>query len=126
MIPGNREHMGIGAGTFLGDYYDTHFVPVHADYQQKYVLWNNPATRTPDVTKDFLNAEKALKKIFRKIYAALFKSPAGYRPRFGRYGLAAPPERRTASLARSDYLSGFQDSHDHHPPAHCVVLRQRQ
>ena len=44
-IPGNREHMGIGAGTFLGDYYDANFVPVHTDYQQKYVLWNNPATR---------------------------------------------------------------------------------
>jgi hypothetical protein len=64
----------LGAGTPLGQYYDTNFEPVYADYLQKYVLWNNPTTRTPDVTKDFMNAEKALKKAFRQMYTSLLKS----------------------------------------------------
>jgi hypothetical protein len=74
MTPANRTRMGLGENTPLGVYYDTVFVPLHADYLQKYVLWNDPATRTPDITRDSTNAEEALQKEYRKMYTALLKS----------------------------------------------------
>jgi hypothetical protein len=73
-LPANRERMGLGASTPFGVYYDTEFAPVHADYLQKYVTWNDPTTRTPAATKAFMNAEKALKKAYRNMYTSLLKT----------------------------------------------------
>ena len=73
-LPGNRDRMGLSAATPQGQYYDAGFMPVFETYLQAYVAWADKANRTPAITARFLTAEKALKKEYKELYNAFFKT----------------------------------------------------
>jgi hypothetical protein len=72
--PDNRTRMGLGAATPQGAWYDTVFLPLFSAYLAAYVLWNDEVNRTPGITDDFEDAEKALKPEYRQLYTAFFKT----------------------------------------------------
>ena len=72
--PANRDRMGIGAGTPQGNWYDTVFLPLFSAYLALWVLWNDEVNRTPGITDDFEDAEKAVQPEYRQLYTAFFKT----------------------------------------------------
>ncbi|MDR3134300.1 MAG: hypothetical protein LBU42_09850, partial [Prevotellaceae bacterium] len=74
LAPGNRDRMGFGTTTPLGQWFDTEFVPVFNTYNSIASQWLDEATRTPMMTAEFNAAEKAFILVYRKLYSAFLRT----------------------------------------------------
>ncbi|MDR0582252.1 MAG: hypothetical protein LBG31_04730 [Prevotellaceae bacterium] len=72
-VPANRTRMGLAADTPLGQWFDTVFANAFIRYDSAHALWADEAHRTPLVTTEFMEAEKALKPLYRQLYTGFLK-----------------------------------------------------
>jgi hypothetical protein len=71
----NRTRIGFDSTTPNGVWYDSVYSPKLDNYDAEYLLWSNPATSTPMVRDDLIDAETELFPLYRELYAMMKASP---------------------------------------------------
>jgi hypothetical protein len=69
----NRTRMGFEAGTSMGNWFDTVFIPAYTSFKVAFETWLNPAMRTPLFTATLIDKQKMFSAIFRKFYTGFLK-----------------------------------------------------
>ncbi|MDR2802571.1 MAG: hypothetical protein LBB31_05060 [Prevotellaceae bacterium] len=71
---GNRDRMGFGVTTPLGQWFDTKFTAAYNTFDAAYTQWKNTETRTRGKTINLYAAEKAFKPFYRQLYTGFLKN----------------------------------------------------
>jgi hypothetical protein len=69
----NRDRMGFGSVTPLGNWFDQVFMPAYYSYSAIMTQWLDEAHRTSGVIATLKTEEEAFTPVFRRLYSALLK-----------------------------------------------------
>ncbi|MDR1290377.1 MAG: hypothetical protein LBK06_04165, partial [Planctomycetaceae bacterium] len=64
----NRDRMGFGSATTLGQWFDTEFVPRITAFHLAFTDWKEPSTRSPLKTEKLKDEESKFRPKYRQLY----------------------------------------------------------
>ncbi|MDR0544534.1 MAG: hypothetical protein LBG30_04215 [Odoribacteraceae bacterium] len=72
--PENLGRMGFKEGSDALKWLQGSYVPVEEYYNERFLVWDNPDTKTSIATGTLVDAEKKMKKVFRRLYMGYLRN----------------------------------------------------